>query len=393
MQAIVLAAGRGTRMRPLSNDLPKPMLSVVGKPIAAHTAEAAVEAGADELVFVVGYGEQTVRDYFGATYHGVPVSYVVQEEQQGTADAVHATKEHIDGPFAVLYGDNLYDPDGIDHLFEEAPSIASIRAANPSNYGVLSVDEGTVTTITEKPDDPENDLVNAGAYVFPEAAREMLDVPLSERGERELTDVLDRVIEAFDVSPVTLDRWMDVGRPWELLEANEWKLGTHERRIEGDVSDDATIQGTVVVEAGATVRGGSVVEGPAYIASGATIGPNAYIRGSSFIGPDVHVGHAVEIKNSVLLENTNVGHLSYVGDSVVGRDVNFGAGTNVANLRHDGEDVALTVKGEQVSTGRKKFGVVVGDNAKTGINTALNAGVKLSAGARTAPGETVTEDR
>ncbi|MDS0242192.1 MULTISPECIES: bifunctional sugar-1-phosphate nucleotidylyltransferase/acetyltransferase [Haloferax] len=393
MQAILLAAGRGTRMRPLSNEVPKPMLTVAGQPIVGHTAEAAVEAGADELVMVVGYGQETVREHFGSSYRGVPVSYVEQDEQQGTADAVRAAEEYIDGAFAVLYGDNLYDPDGIDSLFDAAPSIASIRVPNPGNYGVLNVADGAVAEIVEKPDAPRNDLVNAGAYVFPAEARDMLDVPLSERGERELTDVLDRVIDEFNVSPVTLDRWMDVGRPWELLEANEWKLKTFDRRIDGDVSDDATVQGDVVVEAGATVRDGSVVEGPAYVSKGATVGPNAYVRGCTFVGPGVHVGHAVEIKNSVLLAETNVGHLSYVGDSVVGRRVNFGAGTNVANLRHDDEDVSVTVKGDRVSTGRRKFGVVVGDDVKTGINTALNAGVTLSEGAQTAPGETVTTDR
>ncbi|WP_042666561.1 bifunctional sugar-1-phosphate nucleotidylyltransferase/acetyltransferase [Haloferax sp. ATB1] len=393
MQAILLAAGRGTRMRPLSNEVPKPMLTVAGQPIVGHTAEAAVEAGADELVMVVGYGQEAVREHFGSSYRGVPVSYVEQDEQQGTADAVRAAEEYIDGAFAVLYGDNLYDPDGIDSLFDAAPSIASIRVPNPGNYGVLNVADGAVAEIVEKPDAPRNDLVNAGAYVFPAEARDMLDVPLSERGERELTDVLDRVIDEFNVSPVTLDRWMDVGRPWELLEANEWKLKTFDRRIDGDVSDDATVQGDVVVEAGATVRDGSVVEGPAYISAGATVGPNAYVRGCTFVGPGVHVGHAVEIKNSVLLAETNVGHLSYVGDSVVGRRVNFGAGTNVANLRHDDEDVSVTVKGDRVSTGRRKFGVVVGDDVKTGINTALNAGVTLSEGAQTAPGETVTTDR
>ncbi|WP_148414075.1 bifunctional sugar-1-phosphate nucleotidylyltransferase/acetyltransferase [Haloferax sp. KTX1] len=393
MQAILLAAGRGTRMRPLSNEVPKPMLTVAGQPIVGHTAEAAVKAGADELVMVVGYGQETVREYFGSSYRGVPVSYVEQDEQQGTADAVRAAEEYIDGAFAVLYGDNLYDPEGIDSLFDAAPSIASIRVPNPGNYGVLNVADGAVAEIVEKPDAPRNDLVNAGAYVFPAEARDMLDVPLSERGERELTDVLDRVIDQFNVSPVTLDRWMDVGRPWELLEANEWKLKTFDRRIDGDVSDDATVQGDVVVEAGATVRDGSVVEGPAYVSKGATVGPNAYVRGCTFVGPGVHVGHAVEIKNSVLLAETNVGHLSYVGDSVVGRRVNFGAGTNVANLRHDDEDVSVTVKGDRVSTGRRKFGVVVGDDVKTGINTALNAGVTLSEGAQTAPGETVTTDR
>ena len=93
------------------------------------------------------------------------------------------------------------------------------------------------------------------------------------------------------------------------------------------------------------------------------------------------------------MTGTHVPHLSYVGDSVLGRDVNLGAGTNVANLRHDGGDIGLTVKGERVSTGRRKFGIVAGDGVKTGINTSFNPGVKLGAGATTLPGETVTDDR
>ncbi|SFP51410.1 bifunctional UDP-N-acetylglucosamine pyrophosphorylase / Glucosamine-1-phosphate N-acetyltransferase [Halolamina pelagica] len=110
------------------------------------------------------------------------------------------------------------------------------------------------------------------------------------------------------------------------------------------------------------------------------------------VGPDAKVGHAVEVKNSVLMEGATIGHLSYVGDSVLGRDVNFGAGTVVANLRHDDGTVQLRVKGESTDTGRRKFGVVGGDGAKTGIDTTLNASVKLDSDARTGPGETVTRD-
>jgi bifunctional UDP-N-acetylglucosamine pyrophosphorylase/glucosamine-1-phosphate N-acetyltransferase len=93
------------------------------------------------------------------------------------------------------------------------------------------------------------------------------------------------------------------------------------------------------------------------------------------------------------MRGTNVPHLSYVGDSVLGPDVNLGAGTQVANLRHDGEAVAFTVKGERVSTGRRKFGVVAGPGAKTGVNTSLTPGLRLSPGATSAPGESVTRDR
>jgi bifunctional UDP-N-acetylglucosamine pyrophosphorylase/glucosamine-1-phosphate N-acetyltransferase len=369
------------------------MLPVADRPLAAHAAAAAVSAGADELILVVGYEADAVRDYFGEKYAGVPVSYAVQHEQAGTADAVRAAAEHLDGEFAVLNGDNLYEPDAIADLFDDGPSVGAVRVEDPSDYGVLSAEDGTVTDIVEKPDDPPTDLANAGAYAFPAEAREWLEVPESERGEHEITDVLARVVAEYNVGYAAMDRWLDVGRPWELLEANEWKLGELERDVRGEVHEDADLRGDVVVEEGAEIDAGVVVEGPALVRSGANVGPNAYVRGATLIGEDVEVGHSVEVKNSVVGRGSHIAHLSYVGDSVLGRDVNFGAGTNVANLRHDGEAVRFTVKGERVSTGRRKFGVVVGDEAKTGINASLNAGVKLSPGATTKPGEGVTRDR
>ena len=393
MQAVLLAAGQGTRMRPLTDSLPKPMLPVADRPLVAHTADAAVDAGADELIIVVGYEAAEVRAYFGETYRGVPVTFAVQQSQDGTADAVRAARDYLDEPFAVLNGDNLYDPAAIESLFSSGPALATFQVEAPSNYGVISIEGDYVSDIVEKPPDPPTNLANTGAYVFPAEAREWLDVPESERGEYEITDVVARVIAEYDVTPVELDRWLDVGRPWELLEANEWKLADLDRRIDGEVSTEADLRGSVVVEEGATVEPGVVIEGPALLQSGATVGPNAYIRGATLLGENAHVGQSVELKNTVVMADSNVPHLSYVGDSVLGRDVNFGAGTNVANLRHDGADVRVTVKGERVSTGRRKFGVVVGDGVKTGINTSLNAGVTLSTGASTTPGESVSRDR
>jgi len=393
MQAVVLAAGEGTRMRPLTVNTPKPMLPVTDRPLVAHTADTAIAAGAEELILVVGYEADAVREYFGESYRGVPVSFAVQEDQLGTADAVDAASEYLDGPFAVLNGDNLYDEASLTALFDAAPSIAAYRVADPSNYGVLSTDGDTVTAIVEKPADPPTELANAGAYVFPAEAREWLEVPMSDRGEREITDVVARVIEARTVTAVEVDRWLDVGRPWELLAANEWKLGEMVRRIDGEVRGDATLRGAVVVEDGAVIEPGVVIEGPVLVRSGATVGPNAYVRGATVLGEDTHVGHGVEVKNSVVMADSNVPHVSYLGDSVLGTGVNLGAGTQVANLRHDGEPVTMTVKGKRVSTGRRKFGVVAGDRAKTAVNTSLNAGVVLSAGATTLPGESVTRDR
>jgi bifunctional UDP-N-acetylglucosamine pyrophosphorylase/glucosamine-1-phosphate N-acetyltransferase len=404
MQTVVLAAGEGTRMRPLTAARPKPMLPVGDRPLVAHTVDAAVDAGASRLVVVVGYEADDVRSYFGERYRDVPVTFVVQEEQRGTADAVRVAAAALDAaPFVVLNGDALYDVPSLRRLYERGPAVGSYRVDDPSVYGVLITADGggtanesdgaRVTGVVEKPADPPSNRINTGAYHFPAEAQSWLDVGESERGELELTDVLERTCGAFDVRAVTFERWLDVGRPWELLAATEWKLADLVGRTDGAVHDDAVLEGTVVVEAGARVRSGVVIEGPALVRAGATVGPNAYLRGATVVGDGATVGHAVEVKNSVLMEGATVGHLSYVGDSVLGRDVNFGAGTTVANLRHDGRDVRVAVKGERVSTGRRKFGVVVGDDVKTGINASLNAGVVLAEGARVDPGEVVTRDR
>ncbi|MEF8854308.1 MAG: bifunctional sugar-1-phosphate nucleotidylyltransferase/acetyltransferase, partial [Haloarculaceae archaeon] len=273
MQVVILAAGQGTRMRPLTDATPKPMLPVADRPLAAHAADAVVEGGATELILVVGYEAAAVRDYFGKSYRGVPVSYAVQTEQRGTADAVRAARDHLEGDFAVLNGDNLYDRASVEDLLGAGPAVAATRVPDPTNYGVLSTADGHVTDIVEKPADPPTDLANAGAYVFPAAARDWLDVEASARGEYEITDVLDRVVAEFDVTPVTVDRWLDVGRPWELLAANEWKLAELERNLHGAVAESAVVRGDVVVEEGATIEPGVVLEGPALVRSGAVVGP------------------------------------------------------------------------------------------------------------------------
>jgi bifunctional UDP-N-acetylglucosamine pyrophosphorylase/glucosamine-1-phosphate N-acetyltransferase len=394
MQTVVLAAGRGTRMGPLTNTLPKPMLPVAGRPLVEHTVEAAVDAGATHVVIVVGYESAAVRDHFGEESFDVPVSFARQPEQRGTGDAVRSALPELDPePFVVLNGDALYDRASLRNLYETGPAVGSYRVPNPEAYGVLRTAGDRVTGVVEKPAEPPSDLINTGAYAFPAAAREWLDVGESERGEIELTAVLQRACEQATVQPVPFTRWLDVGRPWELLAANEWKLPELGGRRRGEVSDDAHLDGTVVVAPGATIRPGVVIEGPAYIGRDASVGPNAYVRGATILGPDTKVGHSVEVKNSVVMRGTSVGHLSYVGDSVLGEDVNFGAGTVVANLRHDDSTVRVTVKGDRVDTARRKFGVVCGPGAKTGINTSLNAGVTLAEGARTSPGEAVTRDR
>lgn len=181
---------------------------------------------------------------------------------------------------------------------------------------------------------------------------------------------------------------------WDLLRANEEYVSSLEcSRVEGHVHPLAVIDGTVEVGAGSRLLPGVFIEGNVVIGRDCKIGPNCHLRGNTSIGDGCHVGNAVEIKNSILLANTRVSHLSYVGDSILGENVNFGAGTITSNLRHDGANHRTRADGSLVDTGRIKFGTLVGDGVRTGIHTTIYPGRKLFPGTTTLPGDVVTDDR
>ena len=181
--------------------------------------------------------------------------------------------------------------------------------------------------------------------------------------------------------------------PWDILVLNERliaELDTPE--IAGEVSEAAHIEGVLRLGEGSRILPGVFIEGNAVIGKSCKIGPNCYIRGNTVIGDNCHIGQAVEVKNSVIGFKTAVGHLSYVGDSVLGDRVNFGAGTIIGNLRHDGKNHRSLVDGVLVDTGRRKFGAIVGDDVHTGIHTAIYPGRKLAPGSSTRPGDVVQLD-
>jgi bifunctional UDP-N-acetylglucosamine pyrophosphorylase/glucosamine-1-phosphate N-acetyltransferase len=200
----------------------------------------------------------------------------------------------------------------------------------------------------------------------------------SPRGEFEITDTLTALAreEGVKVHRLTSD-WIDVGRPWDLLKANEIFMSRLEGRVDGEVEAGATLKGQVVVEAGALVRSGSYILGPAYISKGCEVGPNSYIRAGTCLGPGVKVGAGVEVKNSIVMANSHLPHLSYVGDSIIGERCNLGAGTKVANLRFDERNVRVSCGGRSVDSGRRKLGVIMGDEVKTGVNAMIDAGTVI----------------
>jgi bifunctional UDP-N-acetylglucosamine pyrophosphorylase/glucosamine-1-phosphate N-acetyltransferase len=384
MECIVLAAGEGKRMRPLTAKRPKVMLPLANKPMMEHLVIAARDAGIADFVFVVGYGEREIRKHFGdGAPWSIRIRYATQRQQQGTADAVRSARELVTEEFLVLNGDMILKSQDIANLMQTpAPCMGISSTDHPQEYGVVIIENGLITSLEEKSKTPRSSHINAGAYKFTPAIFDMIDqVHPSPRGELELTDALDMLVAKRSLHALPLTYWMDVGHPWDMLAANEELIACQPPAHSGLVEDGVVLRDRVIVGDGSVIKTGTYIEGPCIIGRNCRIGPHAYIRGSTSIGDDCHIGHCSEIKNSVIMSGTKVPHFNYIGDSVVGSGCNFGAGTKIANLRHDHAPVRVCGK----DTHRKKFGAVIGDGVQFGINCSINVGSMIGSNALFGP--------
>jgi bifunctional UDP-N-acetylglucosamine pyrophosphorylase/glucosamine-1-phosphate N-acetyltransferase len=398
MKALVLAAGEGTRMRPLTANIPKPLLLTAGKPFLEHTFEALRGAGVDEVFVLAGWMEDRLRERFrDGSGVGIKLRYLEQKERRGTAHAIGIAGPVLDEPFLCVNGDIVVTADTVRallsfHANNPRNILTVTEVQNPRQYGVITVGrDGLVSAIDEKPDRPPGNLANAGLYLFsPEIFEAIRRTPPSQRGEFEITDTLRLLLPERKVSAfVSKAPWVDVGRPWDLLRANELLLRDLKPSMKGELEPNAVLKGPVSVGEGTVVRSGAYVMGPVSIGKDCDIGPNCYIRPSTTIGERCKVGAGVELKNSIVMDGSHVPHLNYVGDSVIGERCNLGAGTKVANLRLDGKNIRCVLRGERVETGVRKLGVIMGDNVKTGINCTIDVGTVIGENCFIGPGAAV----
>lgn len=406
MKAVLLAAGAGERLMPLTATRPKHLIKVAGKPILQFCLDAAKNAGITEAIVVTHYMGDKIKAYFGdGADQGLKITYVEQKEILGTGNAAAVAEAYVEGEFVLIYGDLLFAPDAVKQavaLYRKAKPdavMAVVPVDKPESYGIIEFGEGKkVKRIVEKPkaDKAPPNLANAGIYVFSSEVFEKLRrVKKSPRGEWELTDALTMLAaegKTVLAAQLAKDAWFDVGRPWDLLDANVWALKRLEPQVLGTIEQGAHLIGPVHVAESARIRSGAYIEGPVFIDEEADVGPNCYIRAGTSLGRKTRVGNAVEIKNSLVMDGTHIGHLSYVGDSVIGENCNFGAGTITANLRFDDGHIKMVIKDKVVDTGRRKLGVVLGDNVKTGIKSLFMPGVKVGANTWVGANLMVTRD-
>ncbi len=331
MKALILAAGKGTRLRPLTYTMPKPMVPVMNRPVLFFVIDQAVDAGIKDIGIVVSPdNKETIRDAVMKEYGGGDLSFefIVQKEPKGLAHAVRTAQPWLgNDDFVMLLGDNLTEmklPEMINDFYnEKADALILVKEVDdPTRFGVVVLDEeGNVKELVEKPKVPPSNLAIVGVYLFsPSIHDSILRIKPSWRGEYEITDAIAELVKmGKKVKVIKLDGWwIDTGKKDTVLEANFAVLDAYaEQKIEGEVSEDTRIIGRVIVEEGAVVRS-SELRGPVIIGTGTVVE-------NSSIGPFTCIGNDSEIKNSsisysIFLDKVRVIGVHGVMDSLVGKN-------------------------------------------------------------------------
>jgi bifunctional UDP-N-acetylglucosamine pyrophosphorylase/glucosamine-1-phosphate N-acetyltransferase len=339
--------------------------------------------------------KEKIIEYFSKDSNllGMKISFIEQGKDNGTGAALLCAEKEIDDTFVALAGDIVTEASVISSVVKAhksgegkgAITIGLKKVSNPHLYGVAELSGDRISLFEEKAAHPKSDLANLSVYCMePTIFTELRSIGKSERGEYEITNLFvgakGVVVEGY---------WRDIAYPWDLLEANEYLLSKMEARNEH--IENSTIEGKVIMEPGSKIIN-SYIEGCAYIGAGTIIGPNACLRGFNSIGKNCSIGPGTTVKSSILLDNVHAKHLTYIGDSVIGENVNFGSGTQIANYRFDAGPINVHTERGWANSGKTKLGTVVGDNTKFGVLSCTMPGKLIGANCWIGSGVIVKEN-
>ena len=370
MKAVILAAGEGKRLRPFTETMPKVMLPVANKPILEYVFDACQQSGIEEVIVVVGYKKEVIMEYF-KDYEGINITYVVQENQLGTAHALLKVKDHIKDSFIVLAGDNIIDQGSISNLLNDNSehTILIKEHSHPSKYGVVFVEKNILKKIVEKPKEESGRFISTGIYKFPISIFENVE-KLTSQGVYALSSVVQSLVDqGKTVSSVIVDLWMDIVYPWDIIRVNESMIQiVSSESVSGVIEKGVTMKGSVSVGKDTKIYSGCYVVGPVVIGDGCEIGPNVCIFPSTVIGDNSVVAPFSEIRNSVILDNVHVGSNSFVSHSVIGRGNilgnSFSSMSGKATIEIEGEFKKL-----------ENIGSIIGEDCTIGSHVVIEPGM------------------
>lgn len=371
MKAIILAAWEGSRLRPLTNTIPKPMIKIFWKPILEHNIEH-IYKYVKEIIIVVKYKAEIIESYFWNNFKWVPIKYHLQNDEKWTWAAIKWLK--LDTEVLILNWDSIFDKDDLKEIIKlKWYWVLVKKVQTPEKYGIFKVDnENKILEIVEKPEKFIWDLANLWVYKLNSQIFQIVDdIKLSKRWEYEITDALNVFANKYDLKAIEIkNEFIDVWYPWDILNANSIFLNKLKKsKIKWKVEKNVTIKWNVIIEEWAIIKSWTYIEWNVYIWKNSSIWPNAYIRWNSTFWENCKIGNAVEIKNCSLWDNSHVSHLSYIWDSIIWNNVNIWWGFISANLRHDNKNIKVMVKWELIDSKLRKLWIIIWDNVKTWIKS------------------------
>jgi glucose-1-phosphate thymidylyltransferase len=374
MQAVILAAGEGTRLRPLTHGKPKAMLPVANRPVIAHVIDSLLANGIRDIVVVVGYRREFVQRYLNSLE--IPVTVVVQEKQLGTAHALRAAAAEITEDLLVLPGDNYIDPASIARIKGEPCAMLVKEHPSPSNFGVVVVKNGIVADILEKPEEAPSHTVSTGILSLPRES-------LGSLAKNEIPDALMGLIrKGMRMKAVMAAEWMDAIYPWDLLRMNRSLLAHVAPKKAGRMAGNVAFSGLVSVGAGTTIGPNATITGPVVIGEDCEIGPGACILPNTSIGSRVTVEPFTVLGESLVMDDTSIGSHSRILHSVIGE------GCRIADHASTLSTPSLfSIEGE---VQKAEFGAVLGDRVTTAPFTVLRTCI-VGNGVTVREGRTLTQ--
>ncbi|OGY21596.1 MAG: hypothetical protein A3F04_01885 [Candidatus Chisholmbacteria bacterium RIFCSPHIGHO2_12_FULL_49_9] len=398
--AIVLAGGVGKRFWPIETD--KSLLPFLGRPLIEHTIQSLNHEKIERILVVAN--EANKKDIGRIKPRSGRITIVVQEKPMGMADALRTAKKEIGGKaILVINGADRVDQ-SLYHDVLTKSEMGSERVIIPGREhgqhfqgGYLRVRNERVLEIVEKPEagSEPSTLVNLVVHYFRNADDLLTEI---EKVKSETDDVYEHAVSRLlENGGAGLVRYKGpfgfVKYPWDILEMARLFLSSlKEKRVskKAVIHPKATIEGPVVIGDNVSVLEQAVIKGPAYIGNSSSIGTNCLVL-ESIIGENTVVGFSSEITRSYIGDGCWL-HQNYIGDTILEGENYFGAGAVTANFRFDAGAIASKVASENVNTGRKKLGAIVGRGARVGVNASLMPGIKIGGKALVGPGVTVYRD-
>jgi UDP-N-acetylglucosamine diphosphorylase / glucose-1-phosphate thymidylyltransferase / UDP-N-acetylgalactosamine diphosphorylase / glucosamine-1-phosphate N-acetyltransferase / galactosamine-1-phosphate N-acetyltransferase len=363
-QAVILSAGEGRRLKPFTENKPKAMIYIAGKPIIQYVIESLAAIGIRDIVMVVGYQKEKIFDYFGeGKPFGVEISYVSQDKQIGTANALSYARGFTDKEFLVLSGNRLISPETLAPIVgATVTTVVTKRVQNPFRYGVVELKDGKIIRIVEKPVNPSSDIINAGIYVFNDSIFNHMEMELN------LPDVINNMAARGETIRAVEDNemWLDTVYPWDILNLNAMILQKMSSAQNGTIEPNVTFKGPVLIGAGTVIRSNTYIMGPVRIGKGCEIGPNACIFPATSIANNVVISPFTEIRNSVIADDVSIGSGAIIQDSVIDEGCiigpQFNACSNEADVKIDDEHHTI------------KTGTMMGKSCRLGSTVVAEAG-------------------